>query len=98
MPSTHAIRTRLALPLILLAYLIAGALYATSAPFLEVSDEVRHYAMVEHLAQGNGLPIQDEALNQRILDEERQARRPLTYYAQEEIGRASCRERVCQYV
>ena len=77
------ISPRLALPLILLAYLIAGALYATSAPFLEVSDEVRHYAMVEHLAQGNGLPIQDEALNQRILDEERQARRPLTYYAQE---------------
>jgi 4-amino-4-deoxy-L-arabinose transferase-like glycosyltransferase len=77
------ISPRLALPLILLAYLIASALYATSAPFLEVSDEVRHYAMVEHLAQGNGLPIQDEALNQRILDEERQARRPLTYYAQE---------------
>jgi predicted FMN-binding regulatory protein PaiB len=52
-------RTRLALPLLLLAYLIAGALYATSAPLLEVSDEVRHYAMVEHLAQGNELPIQD---------------------------------------
>ena len=69
--------------LILTVYFIAGALYAISAPFLEVSDEVRHYAMVEHLAQGNGLPIQDEALNQRILDEERRARRPLTYYAQE---------------
>jgi hypothetical protein len=72
-----------ALLLILAVYFTAGALYAISAPFLEVSDEVRHYAMVEHLAQGNGLPIQDEALNQRILDEERQARRPLTYYAQE---------------
>jgi hypothetical protein len=69
--------------LILTVYFTAGALYAISAPFLEVSDEVRHYAMVEHLAQGNGLPIQDEALNQRILDEERRARRPLTYYAQE---------------
>jgi 4-amino-4-deoxy-L-arabinose transferase-like glycosyltransferase len=75
--------SRHALLLILLAYLIAGAIYATSVPFLEVSDEVRHYAMVEHLAQGNGLPIQDEALNQRILDEERRGHRPLTYYAQE---------------
>jgi len=64
------ISPRLALPLILIAYLIASALYATSAPFLEVLNEVRHYAMVERLAQGNGLPIQD-ALNQRILDEER---------------------------
>ena len=68
MPSTHAIRTRLALPLILLAYLIAGALYATNPLFLEVSNEVPHYAMAERLGQGNGLPIQD-ALNQRILDE-----------------------------
>ena len=63
MPLTQATRTRisprLALPLILFAYLIAGALYATSAPFLEVSNEARHYAMVEHLAQGNELPIQD---------------------------------------
>jgi len=65
--SEHAINTSNAhahlpapcAPLILLAYLIAGALYATSAPFLEVSNEARHYAMVEHLAQGNELPIQD---------------------------------------
>jgi hypothetical protein len=64
------ISPRLALPLILLAYLIAGALYATSPLFLEVSNEVPHYAMVERLGQGNGLPIQD-ALNQRILDEVR---------------------------
>jgi len=68
---------------ILLAYAIAGAIYAFSAPLLDVSDEVRHYAMVEHLAQGRGLPIQDEALNRRIAEAERQAIRPLTYYAQE---------------
>jgi len=73
------------LPLIsiLLVYAIAGAIYAFSAPFLDVSDEVRHYAMIEHLAQGRGLPIQDEALNRRITEEERRAIRPLTYYAQE---------------
>ena len=86
MPLTQATRTRispgLALPLILFAYLIAGALYATSAPLLEFSSEVRHYAMVEHLAQGNGLPIQD-ALSQRVLDEERRAR---TYYAPKRVA------------
>ncbi len=68
---------------ILLIYIAAGVIYAFVAPFLEVSDEVRHYAMVEHLAQGRGLPIQDESLERRINAEERRALRPLTHYAQE---------------
>lgn len=73
----------LPLVLILIAYLIAGVIYAGSAPFLDVSDEVRHYAMIEHFAQGKGLPAQDVALNTRIMAEERAGLRPLTYYAQE---------------
>lgn len=73
----------LSLPLILLIYVVAGVCYALTAPLLDVSDEVRHYAMVEHLARGSGLPVQDPALNQAITDEERRALRPLTYYAQE---------------
>ncbi|MCS7057086.1 MAG: glycosyltransferase family 39 protein [Thermoflexales bacterium] len=68
---------------ILFVYIIAGAIYAVSAPFLDVSDEVRHYAMIEHLAKGRGLPVQDEALNRRVTEDERRALRPLTYYAQE---------------
>lgn len=68
---------------ILLVYAVAGVIYALAAPFLDVSDEVRHYAMVEHLAQGGGLPVQDEALNRQITEDERRALRPLTYYAQE---------------
>lgn len=68
---------------ILLFYTAAGVIYALAAPFLDVSDEVRHYAMVEHLAQGGGLPVQDEALNRQITEDERRALRPLTYYAQE---------------
>ncbi|MCS6848653.1 MAG: glycosyltransferase family 39 protein [Anaerolineae bacterium] len=68
---------------ILLIYTAAGVIYALTAPFLEVSDEVRHYAMVEHLAQGRGLPVQDEVLNRQITEEERRALRPLTHYAQE---------------
>ncbi|BCX04714.1 MAG: hypothetical protein KatS3mg053_2652 [Candidatus Roseilinea sp.] len=68
---------------ILFVYTAAGVIYALAAPFLEVSDEVRHYAMIEHLARGGGLPVQDEALNRQITEEERRALRPLTYYAQE---------------
>ena len=44
---------------ILVLYLLAGVLYATSAPIMEVSDEPRHVAMVEWLARGNPLPVQD---------------------------------------
>lgn len=68
---------------ILLVYAAAGVIYAAAAPFLEVSDEVRHYAMVEHLAHTGALPIHNEALNQQITEDERRALRPLTYYAQE---------------
>ncbi len=44
---------------ILVAYLIAGTLYATTAPYLDVSDEPRHYAMIERLARGEGFVVQD---------------------------------------
>jgi hypothetical protein len=64
-------------------YLVAGVLYAIVSPFLDVSDEVRHYAMVERLARGDGLTVHDVALNAQITEDERQARRPLTYEAQE---------------
>lgn len=64
-------------------YLVAGVLYAIVSPFLDVSDEVRHYAMVERLARGGGLTVHDVALNAQITEDERQARHPLTYEAQE---------------
>jgi hypothetical protein len=52
---------RLPRPLIVIlaAYLIAGTLYATIAPYLDVSDEPRHYAMIERLANGEGFVVQD---------------------------------------
>lgn len=72
-----------ALLVVLCLYVIAGFAFAFNAPFLEVSDEVRHYALVEHLASGNGLPVQDPERHAAITREERAALRPLTYYAQE---------------
>ena len=44
--------------LILLAFTALGALYAVSTPVFEASDELWHYPMVRHLADGNSLPIQ----------------------------------------
>jgi hypothetical protein len=55
------LHARLALCAILVVFVLAGFIYSISTPFLDVSDEVRHYAMVEQLAQGKGLPIQDPA-------------------------------------
>ncbi|NJM39799.1 MAG: hypothetical protein HC853_03010 [Anaerolineae bacterium] len=50
-----------ALLIILIAYLILGVIYATTAPYLDVSDEPRHYAMIERLARGEGFVVQDPA-------------------------------------
>jgi hypothetical protein len=78
-----SLRRHWPLAIILALYLAAGSFYAVSAPFLDVSDEVRHYAMAERLARGGGLTVQDPALNAQITAEERLALRPLTYEAQE---------------
>ncbi|MCS7061645.1 MAG: glycosyltransferase family 39 protein [Anaerolineae bacterium] len=59
-------------------FVAAGGLYGLASPFMEVSDEVRHYAFVEHLAQGNGLPIQDPA---RRGFYEQEGSQPPLYYA-----------------
>lgn len=60
------IRTMLAHPqierrllgLILLLYLALGFTYALLTPAFEASDELWHYPMVRHLADGNPLPVQ----------------------------------------
>ena len=46
------------LNLIIGAYLIVGSLYAFVTPVFEASDELWHYPMVRHLADGNPLPVQ----------------------------------------
>jgi len=65
--------------LLLLAYLILGVVYAVSAPIMETSDEPRHVAMVQWLAQGKGLPIQDP--NQHGPYEQEGSQPPLYYWA-----------------
>ncbi|MFW6098020.1 MAG: glycosyltransferase family 39 protein [Chloroflexota bacterium] len=44
--------------LILAAFVLLGITYAVTTPVFEASDELWHYPMVRHLAQGNPLPVQ----------------------------------------
>lgn len=47
------------LALILTAFTLLGVIYALTTPPFEASDELWHYPMVRHLADGNPLPVQD---------------------------------------
>jgi hypothetical protein len=40
-------------------FLLLGALYSMINPVFESPDEVYHYPYIKHLADGQGLPIQD---------------------------------------
>lgn len=46
------------LTLIIALYMVLGAAYALITPAFEASDELWHYPMVRHLANGNPLPVQ----------------------------------------
>ena len=52
---------RLLLAAIFFLYLGLGTIYALTTPIFEASDELWHYPMIEHLADGNPLPVQDPA-------------------------------------
>ncbi len=46
------------LVLILALFIILGVTYAVVTPIFEASDELWHYPMIRHLADGNPLPVQ----------------------------------------
>ncbi|MBP6015973.1 MAG: glycosyltransferase family 39 protein [Candidatus Promineofilum sp.] len=79
MPSHHSVEHRL-LALILALYVALGFTYALVTPAFEASDELWHYPMVRHLADGNPLPVQvfDPALAGPWNQEASQP--PLYYY------------------
>lgn len=54
-------RERAKLGLLLAAFSLLGGLYLVATPIFEASDELWHYPMVERLADGAGLPVQDPA-------------------------------------
>jgi hypothetical protein len=56
----NALRTIMRKPtLIILLFLLLGSAYAVTTPIFEASDELWHYPMARHLAEGNPLPVQD---------------------------------------
>ncbi|HSM54688.1 MAG TPA: glycosyltransferase family 39 protein [Candidatus Sulfomarinibacteraceae bacterium] len=46
------------LALILVLFILLGSTYALITPVFEASDELWHYPMIRHLADGNPLPVQ----------------------------------------
>lgn len=44
--------------LILALFVLLGIVYALTTPVFEASDELWHYPMIRHLAEGNPLPVQ----------------------------------------
>lgn len=68
------------LTLILGLFTLLGATYALTTPVFEASDELWHYPMIRHLADGNPLPVQvtDPALAGPWKQEASQP--PLYYY------------------
>ncbi|HID54593.1 MAG TPA: hypothetical protein EYP41_21460, partial [Anaerolineae bacterium] len=66
--------------LILALFILLGTIYAVTTPVFEASDELWHYPMVRHLADGNPLPVQvfDPALAGPWNQEASQP--PLYYY------------------
>lgn len=56
-------------------------LYAVNAPLLDVSDEPRHYAFVQHLADGGALPVQRIGQSEREAPWHQEGSQPPLYYA-----------------
>ena len=67
-----------AIALILIAFIALGITYSVVTPIFEASDELWHYPFVKHLADGNGLPVQDASIDQPWRQEGSQ---PPLYYA-----------------
>ncbi len=49
---------RLGIAAILAIYMILGAIYSLVTPIFEPPDELSHYPVVKHIADGLGLPVQ----------------------------------------
>lgn len=65
------------LGLILVLFGLLGTIYAVVTPPFEASDELWHYPMVRHLADGNPLPVQDAA---NVGPWKQEASQPPLYY------------------
>ncbi|MBI3738734.1 MAG: hypothetical protein HY258_06780, partial [Chloroflexi bacterium] len=60
------------------AFVLLATIYSIVTPIFEAGDEVWHYPVVQSIARGNGLPIQDPAIKTLWAQEGGQ---PPLYYA-----------------
>ncbi|MGA9349059.1 MAG: glycosyltransferase family 39 protein [Anaerolineae bacterium] len=74
----RTIRQHWAIAGIIVAFIALGITYSVVTLIFEASDELWHYPFVKHLADGNGLPVQDADANQPWRQEGSQ---PPLYYA-----------------
>ena len=65
------------LTIIIVLFVLMGCLYSVSTPLFEASDELRHVAVVHHLWQGAGLPVQNPAKHEFY---EQEGSQPPLYY------------------
>jgi hypothetical protein len=56
-PAAMPAAPRWALPLILTVFVLLAALYSVVVPAFETPDEIWHFAFVQHVATGQGLPV-----------------------------------------
>ena len=63
--------------LIVIVFLVLGAVYSVTVPLWETPDEIHHLFFVKHLADGKGLPVQSEET--RGLWEQEGSQPPLYY-------------------
>ena len=75
----RTIRQHWAIALILIAFFALGIAYAVATPLFEKPDEIWHYPYVKWLADGQGLPVQDLAQAQPLMEQE--STQPPLYYA-----------------
>jgi len=72
------IRQHWAITGIIVAFIALSVTYSIVTPIFEASDELWHYPFIKHLADGNGLPVQDASVDQPWRQEGSQ---PPLYYA-----------------
>jgi 4-amino-4-deoxy-L-arabinose transferase-like glycosyltransferase len=63
---------------IILLFVILGVVYSLATPIFEASDELWHYPVVKHIADGRGLPVQKPGV-QALWQQE--GSQPPAYYA-----------------
>jgi 4-amino-4-deoxy-L-arabinose transferase-like glycosyltransferase len=74
---TRHLRRSLTLALILIAFIAIGLIYSIASPIFEASDEAWHYAVIQHIADGFGLPVQQPGVKTTW---EQEGSQPPSYY------------------